>query len=97
MAKKGGNTKALEAARAARQANPGNPDETDSQKLARLTKARVPKLIAAIRRVGNLGRLKPTQAQTKATFGALEQAFTAAQAKWEGTKEAAASFEFPEA
>lgn len=52
--------------------------------LRRLASARVQKVMDAMRQIGNLSRLKPTEKQTGQVFGAIKDAVEEALVKWQG-------------
>lgn len=78
-------TDQMKKARSARTKRPEN--ETQEQTFKRLVEPRVTKLLKVIRQVRLLARFKPTEAQRKKVFDAIDESLTAAQTAWKGNVE----------
>ena len=61
-------------------------DESKEAKLVRLATQRTKRIIKSIDALGNLSRLKPTEAQTEKVFGAIKLILESSYAKWKGEK-----------
>ena len=61
-----------------------DPNETQEAKLIRLASHRVNRILTHVKLLGNLGRLKPTEAQKTAVFEAIKASLEVSYAKWEG-------------
>lgn len=61
-------------------------DETKEQKFIRLATGRTTRIMKSIDALGNLSRLKPTEAQTEKVFNAIKSVLESAYGKWKGEK-----------
>jgi hypothetical protein len=82
---------------AAKGRKPVDLNETSDAKFKRLTEARVIRALTAIRLLKNLSRLKPSEAQREAVFGALEEAMETAYTAWKNEPKSRVTFALPEA
>lgn len=61
-------------------------DEPKPAKLVRLATLRTKRIIKSIDALGNLSRLKPTEAQTEAVFSAIKAVVESSYSRWKGEK-----------